>query len=76
MFDEAVLTFLSEYSVLGAWVIYSIIRERFLLKKMEELSLRFDAERRRWDNERSKWLTTLGRKVSDKTIFEVTDDRR
>ena len=62
---------LIDYGVLGCWVIYSIIRERFLLKKMEELSLRFDEERKRWNSERSKWLTTLGRKMSDYTIDET-----
>ena len=62
---------LVDYGVLGCWVIYSIIRERFLLKKMEELSLRFDNERTRWDRERSRWLKTLGRKLSDDTIDET-----
>tara|TARA_R100000808_G_C2135273_1_gene143690 strand:+ start:1321 stop:1542 length:222 start_codon:yes stop_codon:yes gene_type:complete len=62
---------LIDYGVLGCWVVYSILRERFLLKKMEELSLRFDEERKRWNSERSKWLTTLGRKLSDYTIDET-----
>lgn len=64
---------LMDYGVLGCWVLYSIIRERFLLKKMEELSLRFDNERKRWNDERTRWLRTLGRKLSDDTIVEVQD---
>tara|TARA_R110000824_G_scaffold34256_1_gene109062 strand:+ start:270 stop:479 length:210 start_codon:yes stop_codon:yes gene_type:complete len=64
-------TILLDYGVLGAWVVYSIIRERFLLKKMEELSLRFDGERGKWHNERTRWLRTLGKKLSDQTIDEV-----
>ena len=67
---------LTTYGPLGVWVAYSIVRERWLLKKMEELSLRFESERARWDRERIKWLTILGRKgvVSDATIYEVTKD--
>ncbi len=64
---------LMDYGVLGCWVLYSIIRERFLLKKIEELSLRFDGERKRWNDERTRWLRTLGRKLSDDTIVEVQD---
>lgn len=66
---------LLDYGVLGCWVVFSIIRERFLLKKMEELSLRFDGERGKWHNERTRWLRTLGRKLSDDT-FDETQDRK
>ena len=68
-------TILLDYGVLGCWVIYSIVRERWLLKKMEELSMRFDGERGKWHNERERWLTTLGRKLSDRTIDETIGKR-
>jgi hypothetical protein len=64
---------LVDYGVLGCWVVFSIIRERWLLKKMEELSLRFEGERGRWHNERTRWLRTLGRKLSDATFHETQD---
>ena len=71
---DAVSTLLLDYGVLGCWVLFSIIRERFLLKKMEEQSLRFEQERARWDHERTQWLRTLGRKLSDNTFIETQHD--
>ena len=64
------------YGPLGIWVAFSIVRERWLLKKIEELTLRFEAERRRWDIERTKWMVVLGRKgvVSDRTIMDITEN--
>jgi len=67
-------TILLDYGVLGCWVIFSIIRERFLLKKMEEQSDRFNNERGKWYHERDRWLRTLGRKMSDQT-FDETQNR-
>ena len=64
-------TILLDYGVLGCWVIFSIIRERFLLKKLEEQSDRFMNERGKWYEERERWLRTLGRKLSDGTIDET-----
>ena len=64
-------TILLDYGVLGCWVIFSIIRERFLLKKLEEQSDRFMNERGKWFEERERWLRTLGRKLSDGTIDET-----
>ena len=63
-------TILLDYGVLGCWVIFSI-RERFLLKKLEEQSDRFMNERGKWYEERERWLRTLGRKLSDGTIDET-----
>ena len=64
------------YGPLGIWVAFSIVRERWLLKKIEELTLRVEAERRRWDIERTKWMVVLGRKgvVSDRTIMDITEN--
>ena len=64
------------YGPLGIWVALSIVRERWLLRKIEELNLRFEAERRRWDSERTKWMVVLGRKgvVSDRTIMDITEN--
>tara|TARA_R100000963_G_C4565482_1_gene52515 strand:- start:261 stop:473 length:213 start_codon:yes stop_codon:yes gene_type:complete len=64
-------TILLDYGVLGAWVVFSIIRERLLLKKMEEQSDRFNNERGKWYDERDRWLRTLGRKMSDQTMDET-----
>jgi len=65
-------TVLLDYGVLGCWVIFSIIRERFLLKQLQEQSDKFESERGKWHNERERWLRTLGRKLSDRTIDETT----
>mgnify|MGYP003153557310 FL=1 len=64
-------TILLDYGVLGCWVIFSIIREKILLKKMEAQSDRFHQERAKWYDERTRWLQTLGRKLSDRTIDET-----
>ena len=68
-------TILLDYGVLGCWVIFSIIRERFLLKKLEEQSEKFLNERGKWYDERERWLRTLGRKLSDQTIDETIGRR-
>jgi len=62
---------LTGYGPLGCWVVFSIVREKFLLKKMELQSDRFENERGKWYDERTRWLKTLGRKLSDKTIDET-----
>jgi len=64
-------TILLDYGVLGAWVVFSIVRERFLFKKMEQQSDRFNNERGKWYDERERWLRTLGKKMSEQTIDEV-----
>tara|TARA_R110000824_G_scaffold340247_1_gene526755 strand:+ start:19 stop:228 length:210 start_codon:yes stop_codon:yes gene_type:complete len=64
-------TILLDYGVLGAWVVFSIIRERMLFKKLQEQSDKFNNERGNWYDERERWLRTLGRKLSDQTIDEV-----
>ena len=68
-------TILLDYGVLGCWVIFSIIRERFLLKKLEEQNENFLNERGKWYDERERWLRTLGRKLSDQTIDETIGRR-
>ena len=68
---DEIISILTEQGTLGCWIIYSILRERWLLKKMEELSLRFEGERQRWNDERTRWLKTLGRKLSDSTIDDT-----
>jgi len=62
---------LTGYGPLGCWVVFSTVREKFLLKKMELQSDRFENERGKWYDERTRWLKTLGRKLSDKTIDET-----
>tara|TARA_R110002020_G_scaffold14161_3_gene50309 strand:- start:4735 stop:4947 length:213 start_codon:yes stop_codon:yes gene_type:complete len=64
-------TILLDYGVLGCWVIFSIIRERFLLKRLQEQSDQFMNERGKWYEERERWLRTLGRKMSDLSIDET-----
>tara|TARA_R110000744_G_scaffold355140_1_gene461639 strand:+ start:1066 stop:1275 length:210 start_codon:yes stop_codon:yes gene_type:complete len=66
-------TVLLDYGVLGAWVLFSIIRERILIKKMEQQSDRFQNERGKWYDERERWLRTLGRKMSDRSLDETLD---
>ena len=44
------------------------------MKKMEEQSDRFHQERGKWYDERTRWLRTLGRKLSDDT-FDETQNR-
>ncbi len=65
------------YGPLGVWVAYSVVRERWMMAKMEELSLRFDTERNNWHKERMRWVNILGRKgiVSADTVMEITEDR-
>ena len=68
-----IITILLDHSVLGCWVIYSIIREKSLMKRMDEQNQRFTSERITWDRERTRWMRTLGRKLSDNTIRDVQD---
>ena len=65
---------LTGYGPLGCWVVFSIIRERQLLRRIDELTSRFEAERDNWNRERTRWLKTLGRKLSDNTINETLSD--
>lgn len=50
---------LTQYGVLGVWVMYAIVRERWLLRKMEQLSLRFDKERQTWHEEREQFIKEI-----------------
>ena len=65
---------LLEYGVLGLWVAFSIYRERQLMRRMDEIALRHRMEREEWNNERTRWLRTLGRKLGDNTFMEVQDN--
>ena len=65
--------FLIEYGVLGLWVVFSIYREKQLTKRMDELELRHRLEREQWNHERTRWLRTLGRKLSDQTFIETQE---
>tara|TARA_Y100000592_G_scaffold48192_2_gene76375 strand:- start:29 stop:301 length:273 start_codon:yes stop_codon:yes gene_type:complete len=47
---------LTQYGVLGIWVLYAITRERWLLRKIEELSDRSSKEREKWHKEREHFL--------------------
>jgi glucan phosphorylase len=38
---------------------YAIVRERWLLRKMEQLSLRFDRERQTWHEEREQFIKEI-----------------
>ena len=43
------------------------------MAKIEEQEQRFRHERISWDRERTRWMRTLGRKLSDDTIMDVQD---
>ena len=47
---------LTQYGVLGVWVVYAITRERWLLRKIEEISERSTREREVWHKEREQFL--------------------
>ena len=67
---------LTTYGPLGVWVAFSIVRERWLLGKLDEMQADQAAERVRWNKERVRWLTVLGRKLelTDNTISNVMQD--
>jgi hypothetical protein len=67
---------LTTYGPLGIWVAFSIFRERWLLSKIDDIQETQSAERVRWNRERMRWLTVLGRKleISDHTISQVIQD--
>jgi len=48
---------LTQYGVLGIWVMYGIIRERWLLGKIDEISRRSAEERSKWQQERDQFIT-------------------
>jgi hypothetical protein len=48
---------LTQYGVLGIWVLYAITRERWLLRKIEEISARSTKERETWHKEREQFLS-------------------
>lgn len=48
---------LTQYGVLGIWVLYAITRERWLLRKIEQISERATKERAIWHKERERFLT-------------------
>tara|TARA_R100000655_G_scaffold71387_1_gene109790 strand:- start:1806 stop:2078 length:273 start_codon:yes stop_codon:yes gene_type:complete len=47
---------LTQYGVLGIWVLYAITRERWLLRKIEEISARSTQERETWHKEREQFM--------------------
>jgi len=47
---------LTQYGVLGIWVLYAITRERWLLRKIEEISERSTKERELWHQEREQFM--------------------
>ena len=47
---------LTQYGVLGVWVLYAITRERWLLRKIEEISERSTKERELWHEERESFM--------------------
>ena len=64
---------LTDYGVLGLWVVFSIIQNRFLVARMDKQRDSFGVERARWNIERTKFLTMIGRRMSNRTIQDVTD---
>ncbi len=44
------------------------------MKRIDEQEQRFRSERITWDRERTRWMRTLGRKLSDNTIMDVQDN--
>ena len=67
---------LTTYGPLGIWVAFSVVRERALIRRMDDMASRFESDRIRWNRERMRWMSILGRRgvVSEKTIMEITDD--
>jgi len=67
---------LTTYGPLGIWVAFSIVRERWLLGKLDQMQEAQASERVRWNKERMRWLTVLGRKLelTDNTITGVMQD--
>lgn len=67
---------LTTYGPLGVWVAFSVVRERWLLAKLDEMQREQIIERNKWNSERMRWLTVLGRKLelSDHTITGVMQD--
>ena len=67
---------LPTYGPLGIWVGFSVVRERWLLGKLDEMQKDSALERVAWNKERMRWLTVLGRKLelSDHTITGVMQD--
>ena len=67
---------LTTYGPLGIWVAFSVVRERWLLGKLDEMPRAQLLERTKWHSERMRWLTVLGRKLelTDHTISGVMHD--
>ena len=67
---------LTTYGPLGIWVAFSIVRERWLLGKLDEMQNAQVKERVAWNKERMRGLTVLGRKLelTDHTITNVMQD--
>ena len=70
---ENLFGLLTDYGVLGLWVAFSILRERNLMTRMDNQHDAFATERARWNTERTKTLTIIGRRMSDRTFQDVTD---
>ena len=67
--SETIIEAALHWGPLGAWVAWSIYREK-------QTAAAFQREREEWARERVKWLSTLGRKLTDRTILETTDSDR
>ena len=50
---------LTQYGVLGIWVLYAITSERWLLRKIEEISARSTKERETWHEERESYIKEI-----------------
>jgi len=71
---DTVIQILVDYGVLGLWVMFSIVREKNLIQRMDDQQRRFESERIDMKRERTRWHRILGRKLSDNTFMEVQDD--
>jgi hypothetical protein len=71
---ETIIQILVDYGVLGLWVMFSIVREKNLMQRMDDQQRRFQSERIDMHRERTRWHRILGRKLSDNTFMEVQDD--
>jgi|TARA_R100000084_G_scaffold38927_1_gene15674 tRNA-dihydrouridine synthase len=69
---------LTQYGVLGVWVFYAITRERWLLKKLEQISERATKEREVWHNERQNFLNKCNKQREDfiKEISLIRQEER
>ena len=69
---------LTQYGVLGIWVLYAITRERWLLRKIEEISERSSKERDNWREERESFINQchIERENNIKEIALIRSEER